>query len=87
MDKKQRHEIAENFRRQIVMPSQRAEAIRSILAKPSFDESDKVRIGVLLHKVSNAMGCDKEYNQLIARLYQDDALRPKAEEFYKRWNA
>ena len=87
MNQEKRHELAENFRRQIEMPAQRAEAIRTILAKPSFDESDKMRIRELLRRTDYADPCEQEYMQLLVRLCKDDSLRPKAEEFYKRWNA
>lgn len=87
MTQNERHFKAEEFRAQIVRPAQRAEAIRSLTAKEAYDESDKLRIRILLHKVSNAIGCEDAYRGLIVRLYQDDELRPKAAEFYKRWMA
>ena len=85
--KEKRHTIADNFRRQIESASQRAEAIKTLMAKQIFDESDQIRIRELLRRTDYAISCEKEYTQLISRLYQDDTLRSKAEEFYKRWNA
>ena len=87
MNKNERHVKAEEFRAQIVRPAQRAEAVRSLTVKDIYDEADKLRIGILLHKVSNAIGCEDAYRGLIVRLYQDEELRPKAAEFYKRWMA
>ncbi|MBQ7659553.1 MAG: hypothetical protein IJS26_02260 [Alphaproteobacteria bacterium] len=87
MTQEKRHEIAEQFRQQIERPMQRAEAIRTLIAKPEFDESDKMRIRELLRRVDYADPCEQEYMELLARLFKEDSLRPKAEEFYKRWNA
>ena len=86
-EKEQRHERAEAFRRQIAFPGQRREAIRSLISKTSYDESDELRIKILFNKVSLTEGCEAEYMALIERLYKEDALRPRAHEFYKRWHA
>jgi len=87
MTQEKRHELAENFRQQIEWPAQRAEAIRSILAKSSFDESDKLRIKILLSKLSYAQGCDQEYVNLINRIYYDAEWHKDAKSFYRRWTA
>ena len=85
MDKKEKHIKAEEFRKQISMPAQRTEAVMTLASKEAFDESDKLRIGILLHKVAYAMGCEAAYTKLICRLYEDPELQPKARDFYKRW--
>lgn len=89
MTQEKRHEIAEHFRRQIQLPAQRAEAVRTLIAKPSFDESDRIRIKELLRKTAYADPCEKEYMQLIVRLVNsnDKEFEQRAEDFYKRWNA
>jgi len=87
MTQEKRHEIAENFRQQIQLPAQRAEAVRTLIAKPSFDESDKIRIQELLRKTAYADPCEKEYMQLLVRLYKEDCFRAKVDDFYRRWNA
>ena len=87
MNQEQRHQKSEEFRAKIAFPAQRAAAIREITAKKTYDEADKLRIGILLQKVSNANSCESEFKNLIVRLYQDEELRPKAAEFYKRWMA
>lgn len=83
----ERHERAEVFRRQIALPNQRKEAIRSLIAKGEFDDADEQRIKILFSRVSLAEGCESEYMSLIERLYKDDSLRQRAHEFYKRWHA
>ena len=88
-EQERRHLIAENFRRQIEMPTQRSEAVRTLLAKESFDESDKIRIKELLRKTSYADPCEDDYLKLIARLCNsgDNEFKRRAEDFYRRWNA
>jgi len=87
MEKIERHEMAECFRHQIARPTQRKEAIQTLLQKESYDESDKLRVKLLFKRVSFAEGCETEYLMLVERLYKDDALRPIASEFYRRWMA
>lgn len=86
-EKQQRHEKAEQFRLQIAFPNQRKEAIRSLIAKNNYDESDVQRIKILFSRVSLAEGCENEYMSLIEHLYKDDSMRERAHQFYKRWHA
>lgn len=87
MTKEERHKKAELFREQISRPAHRREAILGLISKKTYDESDILRLKILFNKVSLAEGCDGEYKKLIVRLYQEDPLRPMAEDFFKRWNA
>ena len=50
MSKEQRHEKAEQFRREIALPNMRAAAIRDIVVKDVYDETDTLRIRILLQK-------------------------------------
>lgn len=86
-EKISRHQRAEAFRQQIALPNQRKEAIRTLIAKKSYDEADEQRIKILFNKVSLAEGCEKEYMALIEHLYRDERMQPLAREFYKRWHA
>ena len=85
MNKNERHVKAEEFRKQISWPTQRAEAIRTLIAKTDYDESDEMRIRELFRKTDSASGCEEEYKQLICHLYQLPKYQPVARDFYKRW--
>lgn len=85
--KLERHEKAEAFRRQIALVGERKQAINSLLAKTSYDEADEQKIKILFNRISLAEGCEKEYTALVVRLYEDEHLGKRAQEFYKRWNA
>ena len=87
MTKEERHAKAEAFRRRIAFCGERKQAIRSLLAKEAYDEGDEQEIKILLNRVSLAEGCEAEYMSLVERLYNDEALRARAQEFYKRWHA
>ncbi|MBQ8870853.1 MAG: hypothetical protein IJ019_05710 [Alphaproteobacteria bacterium] len=73
MDKKEKHAKAEEFRARISMTAQRQQAINELAGKKEYSESDKVRLNVLFQKTSYAVGCEKEYRLLIARLKNDDS--------------
>ena len=84
-NKEKRHALAETFRKQIAMSSERASVIRSLVCKNTYDESDRLRIQILLNKVSLVQGCEDEYRDLIVHLYTDESLREKARSFKRRW--
>ena len=85
MSQKERHEKCEEFRAQIKSRAQRAEEIKKLTVKTSYDETDMLRLTILLHKTDYAIGCEKEYKQLIVHLYQNEQMQKKAQEFYRRW--
>ena len=74
MDKKQRHEKAENFRRSIIGCMQRKSVINGLLAKQEYSEADKLYVTILFQKTSYIVGCENEYTRLIARVKKDESL-------------
>ena len=68
MDKKEKHQKAEEFRNRISMPAQRQCSIVELANKKEYSEADKVRLNVLFQKTSYVTGCEKEYCLLIARV-------------------
>ena len=87
MTKTERHLRAEKLRKKISTQAYRREIINEIIAKESYDETDRLCIKILLNKLINVEGCESEYKKLIAHLYQWADLKNMAEDFYKKWNA
>lgn len=91
MTKEARHEKAEQFRQEIALPGQRAAAIRNIVAKDVYDETDNLRIRILLQKPDYVAGCKSEYGLLLRRLIEpsnsDESLKETAKKLFKRWFA
>ena len=90
MDKQKRHEKAEKFRQEIALATQRASAIRSLVAEDVCDETNNLKIRILLQK-PNFNGCEKEYAMLLHRLIEpsnpDASLRELAIKTNKKWHA
>lgn len=78
--KKERHERAEAFRRQIVLPVQRNIVIKEFLSKEAFDDSDKQRIRLLFQKAAYLENCEEGYRQLIEKInnQNDEKLKQVA---------
>lgn len=78
--KKERHERAEAFRRQIVLPVQRNIVIKEFLRKEAFDDSDKQRIRLLFQKAAYLENCEEGYRQLIEKInnQNDEKLKQVA---------
>lgn len=85
MAKKEKHQKAEEFRRQIALPVQRNSAISELLTKSSHDESDKLRLNILFQKKAYLEGCENNYKLLAARVATlgDDKLAKKATAFIR----
>jgi len=87
MTKEKKHEKAEAFRSVIALPNQRAAAIRELTAKSAFDESDELRLTILLQKTDYLQGCEKDYSALVSRLIAGEGkLKDKALAFYRKWH-
>lgn len=86
MNKQKRHEKAEEFRRQIVLPMQRNAVITGFLNKDSFDESDRLKLVVLFQKASYLKGCEHGYRELVAKIKDsgDTALIEKTVNIAKK---
>ncbi|MBR2299949.1 MAG: hypothetical protein IJ870_05195 [Alphaproteobacteria bacterium] len=70
------------------MPAQRAAAIKDLLAKETYDESDELRLTILLQKTDYLQGCANEYATLVSKVagVGSEKMRGKALEFYRRWH-
>lgn len=68
MDKSTRHEKAEDFRKQIKLPSQRMAQIEEFLQKEQYDEMDELRIKLLFQKLSYLDGCESAYRRLLTKI-------------------
>ncbi len=68
LTKKEKHEKAEEFRRQIVLPMQRNAVISGFINKESFDDSDRFKLMILFKKMSYLQGCEEGYRKLIAKI-------------------
>ncbi len=88
MTKEKRHKKAEEFRSVIALPNQRAAAIRELTAKSDYDESDELRLTILLQKTDYVQGCEKDYTALVSKLIAGDKgkLKDKALAFYRKWH-
>lgn len=88
MTKEKRHEKAESFRREIALPAQRAQAIRDLTSKKSYDESDELRLTILLQKTDYLQGCESEYAALVSKVagVGSEKMKSKALDFFKRWH-
>jgi len=71
------------------MPAQRAAAINDLLVKTSYDESDELRLTILLQKTDYLFGCEADYARLINKVSSvgSEKIKSKALEFYRRWHA
>lgn len=88
LSKEIKHKKSEEFRQRIALPTQRAAAIRDLLAKNDYDESDHLRLIILFQKTDYTQGCEQEYCALISRVsgIEDGKLKSKALDFYRRWH-
>ena len=88
MTKQKKHEKAEAFRREIAMPAQRAAAIRDLTSKTVYDESDELRLTILLQKTDYLQGCESEYAALVSKVAGagSEKMKSKALDFFKRWH-
>lgn len=88
LSKEIKHQKSEEFRQRIALPTQRAAAIRDLLAKTNYDESDHLRLTILLQKIDYIHGCEQEYCALISKVLgtEDGKLKSKALDFYRRWH-
>jgi len=87
-EKERKHKKAEEFRQRIVMPAQRAAAIRELIEKSAYDMSDEIRLVVLFQKQDYLRGCEQEYYDLVVKVNSiaSDKVKGKALEFYRRWH-
>lgn len=85
MAKEEKHQKAEQFRAQILLPVQRNSAISELLTKSVYDESDKLRLNILFQKKAYLEGCKDNYKLLAARVATlgDDKLAKKATAFIR----
>lgn len=86
MNKETKHSKAEEFRRKIVFPGQRAAVINELLKKRSFDCNDQMKLVLLFQKVSYLDGCEVPYRILISHVRQvgDPGLVAKTNRFFQK---
>lgn len=86
MNKIQKHEKAEEFRRLILQTSARKAQIEEFLEKETYDEADLLRLKILFQKASYFTGCELAYRKLMAKLQDaEPELQAMIQPFQKRF--